>query len=89
MKKTRRKQSPYTKSPTTGRAMIVVRVDDVSEVRRAQHWLAEHRAALTFISEDEGCGCCVNIWRVAGPAAIIATLPPSVSASCSWVDTGA
>lgn len=65
--------------------MVSALTDRPEEVRAAERWLADYRAALTFVSDDEGCGCCVRLWRVEGPADVIATLPPDISADGDWV----
>ncbi len=65
--------------------MVSANTERPDEVRAAEGWLTEHRAALTFVSDDEGCGCCVHLWRVEGPADVIATLPPSIRADGDWV----
>lgn len=32
-----------------------------------ESWIGTWRKELDFVSENEGCGCCADIWRVAGP----------------------
>jgi hypothetical protein len=51
----------------TKRAGICVNVDGPEEVRGVEEWFKQWRSALSHLSENEGCGCCVNIWYVEGP----------------------
>ena len=69
-KRGRRGRVPYYQPPGPRRAVVCALADRPEDVRAAERWLAEHRAALTFVSEDEGCGCCVHSWRVEGPAEV-------------------
>lgn len=62
------------------KVQIVVTVDDAEEVRSVNEWFARWRDRLAFVSENSGCGCCVNIWNVRGPAEALAELPESVIA---------
>ncbi len=66
------------------RATIVVDVTEAVEVQRVDAWFTNWRAALTFCSEDLGCGCCVRIWNVEGSPAAIAALPEAVRTASDW-----
>ena len=57
------------------RATICVVVDDPGEVEAGRKWLAANRRRLTRVSENRGCGCCVDLWDVEGPREVLATLP--------------
>lgn len=63
------------------RITIIVDVNIPEEIRAVEEWFARWRGSLTSVSEDEGCGCCVNIWNVEGPPEAIAALPEAVQAS--------
>lgn len=76
----RTKQDP-SQSPGPRRATICVETARPADVRAAREWLEKYRAKLTFVSKDEGCGCCVHMWRVEGPAGIIDSLPVEISAA--------
>ncbi|WP_299218402.1 hypothetical protein [uncultured Aquimarina sp.] len=41
-------------------------------------WIHKNKNTLTYISEDEGCGCCVNIFRVEGEIKILETFPKEI-----------
>jgi hypothetical protein len=60
---------------------IVVDVAEVAQVEAVDAWFAKWQAVLTDVSDNEGCGCCVNIWEVEGPMEALLTLPEQV---VSW-----
>ncbi|WP_378178352.1 hypothetical protein [Aquimarina sp. SS2-1] len=41
-------------------------------------WIHKNKNTLTYISEDEGCGCCVSIFRVEGDNTILETFPKEI-----------
>jgi hypothetical protein len=47
-------------------------------------WLERWRSRLPFVSENEGCGCCVDLYRVEAPQEALDELPASVSAASEW-----
>jgi hypothetical protein len=57
------------------RRTICVLVDSPDEVQAVDAWLAKWRDKLTYLSPNEGCGCCVDIYRVEGPAEAITEIP--------------
>jgi hypothetical protein len=72
---------------TNTRATICASVDNAGELELAEAWLAEHAGALTHVSDGEGCGCCVVLWNIEGPEAVIDTLPSHLSAGSDWVSS--
>ncbi|QDT17261.1 hypothetical protein [Alienimonas californiensis] len=66
------------------RATILAATDEPDEVRTAEKWLRENRSRLTYVSEQQGCGCCILMWDVEGPDEVVATLPESVTAASEW-----
>jgi len=62
------------------RAQIVAYVDQAGDVESAQSWLAQWSGRLAFVSADKGCGCCMHIWEVEGPAEVLATIPGAIYA---------
>jgi len=70
------------------RATICASVDVPGEQALAETWIESNRARLDFVSEAEGCMCCVVMWDIAGPAEVIATLPENLSAGSAWVFEG-
>jgi hypothetical protein len=64
---------------------MIAAVDEPSEVEEAEAWLSANKDALTYVNDQDGCGCCVRIWRLEGPAAVLTTIPPTVlAASSEW-----
>jgi len=57
------------------RATICVDRNHQDEVEAVEAWFARWRGCLTFVSENEGCGCCVDIWNVEGPDEAMAAIP--------------
>jgi hypothetical protein len=68
------------------RATIVVSVEAPEEVAAADAWFARWRAQLTYLSENTGCGCCVDIWDVDAPDEAVEELPYALNAMSSWTD---
>lgn len=69
------------------RASICALVDNPGEVEEAERWIKDKASALSFVSEMNGCGCCVFMWDVEGPAEVIGTLPAHLSAGSDWVSS--
>ena len=57
------------------KATICVDIESEDELRLIDDWFMTWREHLAFVSEDQGCGCCVNIWDVDGPPEAIAAIP--------------
>ncbi len=57
------------------KATVCVDVDSVEEMQQIEQWFATWRDKLSFVSEDQGCGCCVHIWDVDGPPEAIDAIP--------------
>lgn len=66
------------------RATIIAAVGAEDEVAAAEAWFSRWRSRLTYCSENKGCGCCVEMWDVEGPAEAIAELPSLISAMSVW-----
>ena len=71
------------------RASICALADNPGEVEDAERWLKENASALSFVSEMNGCGCCVFAWDIQGPAEVIKTLPEHLSAGSEWASSKA
>lgn len=63
------------------RVSICASADNAGEVEEAESWLERNRAALSYVSDMNGCGCCVVSWEVEGPEHVIDTLPPYLRAA--------
>ena len=70
------------------RATIIVDVTHPDEVALSEDWLAKWTSSLTYRSENQGCGCCVNIWDVEGPEEALAALPSNIKGDSEWVQRG-
>ncbi|HEX8209406.1 MAG TPA: hypothetical protein VF584_04385 [Longimicrobium sp.] len=66
------------------RATIIAAVDVEDEVAAAEAWFSRWRARLTYCSENKGCGCCIEMWDVEGPAEAIAEIPSLISGMSEW-----
>jgi hypothetical protein len=58
------------------RATICACTDSENEVALLMIWLENWRNRLVYLSENQGCGCCVHIYDVEGPQEAIDALPP-------------
>ena len=72
-----------TRTPTE-RATIIAEVDAPGEAEAAELWLEAARSRLTYVSDQMGCGCCVVMWNIEGPAEVIATLPETMRGYSDW-----
>ena len=61
-------------------ATIIVDVSAANESAAVEAWFGRWRGALSSVSDDLGCGCCVHIWDVDAPDAALAELPPATLA---------
>lgn len=41
-------------------------------------WIEVNKDVLDFVSEDEGCGCCVSIFKIKGQAEVLKTFPKEI-----------
>lgn len=66
------------------RATLLVTAEEPESRLAAHQWLGVHQNALDFVSENLGCGCCVDIWNVEGDRALIEQIPPELLGSSAW-----
>jgi hypothetical protein len=66
------------------RATIIVDVDAPEEVAQAEAWLTKWRPHLQYVSEQQGCGCCIYMWDVEGSDEAISEIPPSSGVDSEW-----
>lgn len=69
------------------KATICALIDNPGELELAESWLEANRDALSFVSEQNACGCCVMGWDIEGPVEIVSTLPNQISASSEWTSS--
>jgi hypothetical protein len=68
----------------TMRATIIINRDRTEEATTVASWFDRWGDQLTFVSENQGCGCCVDMWDIEGPPEAIAQLPEAVNAASDW-----
>jgi len=61
------------------KVQIIVAVDQPDEMSAVAEWFERWRGRL-MVSENTGCGCCVDIWKVEGPVEVLRELPSVVVA---------
>lgn len=62
------------------KVQIIVAVDQPEEVRAVAEWFERWRDHLAAVSDNTGCGCCVDISDVEGPEEALRELPEVVVA---------
>jgi hypothetical protein len=60
------------------RRATIILTADTGEYEQFDAWSERWTAQLTFHGENEGCGCCVNIYHITAPAAALNELPAHV-----------
>ena len=65
------------------KVQVIVDVGCKNEVATFSEWLQRWRASAT-ISENDGCGCCVDIWDVDGPREAIDVIPEHSQSASDW-----
>lgn len=68
------------------RATICVDVNSPDERAAVDAWFERWRPELTVVSEDKGCGCCVNIWDIDGSPAAVDAIPAAARSSSEWAN---
>ena len=66
------------------RAEICALTDEPEEVAVVNAWLTRWRSRFAYVSDNEGCGCCVNLYRVDASQEALDELPPEVFAESEW-----
>jgi hypothetical protein len=66
----------------TGRPRYIVYTDPgTTEEERLSRWLEKWRDDLPFF-DNEGCGCCINIYKIDAPLQTLAELSPELLETC-------
>ena len=68
------------------RATVCISLDSDDEVRAWREWLSEWREQLSYLSDNTGCGCCVDMFNLEGPQVAVDAIPPSIRAASEWSD---
>ena len=69
------------------RASICALVDHPGEVDEAESWLERNGQGLSYVSEMNGCGCCVFSWDIQGPKEVVDTLHSHLSSGSAWASS--
>ena len=68
------------------KATIIVEVDKREEVEILERWLETWEPHLDYLSENLGCGCCVDVLNVDAPHEALEELPEHLLASSEWTE---
>jgi hypothetical protein len=68
------------------RATIIIYAEGREEWEAFEAWRGRWQKDLSLLSDDEGCGCCVNIFRVEGPEEAIEAIPEPIRGGSEWDD---
>lgn len=66
------------------RATVIIEVGKAEDVAAMDAWFAQWESQLSVVSENLGCGCCVDILQLEGPAEAIDALPAACVSSHEW-----
>ena len=69
------------------RATLVINLHVPEEVEAAEVWLETWELHLNYLSENLGCGCCVDMFNVDAPHEALEELPERLSASSERADS--
>ena len=72
----------------THRASISVASDAPEEQAAFDAWVARWKAEMAFISDDYGCGCCIDLYDVEGPKESIDAIPGQLRTTTAWSEKG-
>ena len=70
------------------RATVCLWADSVEEKVEFTAWLSAWRKKMSFVSHDYGCGCCIHLFDVEGPAEAIDALPKELLTVSAWTECG-
>ena len=69
------------------RATVTASVDLPDEISAFEQWLERWRGQLTFVSDEQGCSCCVRMLNVEGPQEAIDDIPAGLKTFSRWSDS--
>ncbi|MBD2744124.1 hypothetical protein [Coleofasciculus sp. FACHB-1120] len=49
-----------------------------------KEWIQKWKGKIRYLSNNEGCGCCNDLYQVDAPAEVLNELPAKVFASSEW-----
>ena len=68
------------------KATIIAQVDFPEEVEAVDAWLDKWEAHLDYLSENLGCGCCINMFNVEASRDALDELPEHLLGSSEWAE---
>jgi hypothetical protein len=68
------------------RATICVEARRPEQEALVNGWFERWADQIASVSDNRGCGCCVDIWEVDAPAEAISELPGEMLAQSEWSD---
>jgi hypothetical protein len=66
------------------RFTICAKVEIPQERQSLQVWLEKWKTKVDFVSENIGCGCCVDLYDVDGSEEAMAEVPKQMLTSSPW-----
>lgn len=64
---------------------VTICVDaDTPEQAMVQDWLAKWSSRLAYVSKNEGCGCCIDLYNVDAPEEALRELPVDLFSFSEW-----
>jgi hypothetical protein len=66
------------------RATLCAFTDVQSEVDALYAWIDKWKDFLSHLSGNQGCGCCVDMYDVEGPAEAIDDIPSTLLCGSEW-----
>lgn len=65
------------------RATLCVDVDCDEDVAAFEDWFEVWESQLSTLFND-GCGCCVDLWNIEGPAEAVDSIPERLQCLSAW-----
>ncbi len=75
-------------SPELRRATVCFRTESIEEKVEFTTWLTAWKKKMTLVSSDHGCGCCIHLFDLEGPADAIDAIPTCLLAATQWAEKG-
>lgn len=66
------------------KATVIITVDNGHDRKIGKDWFEKNKKKLEFKSENDGCGCCVDIYYIKASPEIVDTIPEGIRATSTW-----
>lgn len=70
------------------RVTVCISADKPEEGASFADWQQKWKDMIVFISEDYGCGCCVNLFDIEASEEAIADILPEIFTESDWAKEG-